>query len=86
MILLEYNEKQGFHHNTVVLHENGFSSPLFSCGWLPVCPLTDEMRYNPELVSLIDRLEEELPPYCQVVQKILFCVMRHYELLKPDEM
>lgn len=84
MILLEYNEKQGFHHNMYILHNKRFNSVLYSWGWFPVCPISEEILRDPDYEALIDRIEGEMPAFRIVVQEILTWVMDHYERQETD--
>lgn len=86
MILLEFNEKQGYHNNTVIPWEHRFSSKLFSYGWKPVCVIPDELVYDPEYEALTDRLEEEHASYETIVHEITLFVMTRYETLEIESL
>ena len=80
MILLEYNpECKQFHHNTIFSGNDGFVSPLFSNGWMPVCVIPDELTLNDEYQALIRNVKEIDAPYKTVVYLFSYWVMREME-------
>lgn len=84
MLLLEFNEQQGFHYNTVILHERRFSSKLFSYDWKPVCIIPDELVHDPEYDALTNRLEEDHASYETIVNIVTLFVMSHYEAMGEE--
>ena len=80
IILLEYNWKQGFHHNTTTYNQNSFSSPLFTHGWYPVCVIPSRLRDDPEYNDLLESLENERADYKTVVETVVYWVMKKLEL------
>ena len=79
MILLEYNEKQGFHHNYAIPCQHRFSSPLFTFGWYPVCVIPDALLHDPDYESLTDRLEACHADYQTVTHEVIYWLMNKME-------